>query len=263
MLDRPNGNFLKILSKGPTVTLYELQLGKQGFNDHYLGPDGSKNFSKEITVDWASFKAPIVDAIKNGYASDNLALKFIHRYDANTTPKSWYLCMVVCQITLTKYDPVHGKPVFKIEEISRYDIKDSQNVISSLFVGAYDPNYFTLQYFDGASTAQLNYNDATKPRHVQSIVFPWVEIQDAFTTNENVDPATVIKKIKFSSYSFDTTGETSYSEVVWPHGIVITFIDDAGNELIGDDWAKLPYFLRGANLGTLCPPNCDRIVWPY
>ena len=253
----PLGKGVPIGPRG--ITAKELDKGMDEFQKRYRISPAHGPIVEKIEISWNEFQGTIDDAITtSGFSEDKLALRFKHRY---SNANGWFICMECCQLTNTVSSATPENGVVAVG--NKWDFVDGSPAVESSLSTDFDSYYRDNISYEKVSP--LNFDDNEIPMHVGSIIIPWLnEIKQAFIDNgldtEEVDQELI--KIAIAGYSVEVK-KIGYQGVAWPHGLVFYFIYD-GIPLLDNTNTVVIYYNKGADFGTLCPPEYYNVyVWPY
>lgn len=253
---------MSVPPNGCNVSLSDLSKATYAFAGRYSlkQTNGDPGFPSSFMIRWddlTSIVNQVTNPQSNPYvAPENLAMRFIHRFDSNT--QIWFLTMELME--MAPANPAGERQLTPLQ-CTRYDLVNGK-ISTSSFIGDYDPAYFnSLFYFNGTNYVPL---DVTK--HVMSITYPWlIEIQKLYNDNYiNTQPVQPVF-LTFNSCSFfaDQNSGNKFANIEWPHTTALS-INEGGESRMSNN-AVTPtnlFTTRAADMGTLNPPGVNFYVLP-
>lgn len=243
---------------------------------HVYLPNGTEktDWQPDIVVSWPAFRdlatmkpvppAPAPVPIPD---PDSLALRFIHCYDAGTN--TWFLTLQRMRIIFPNPPafPPPGTPC-NLEAIdivddltSIFQRKTGMGIVSPAQGGTDgEPLFYDEKYF--AKVKDDRMGDIDKDKHARSITFSWKEIEKLFNENSKGRPADEFDIVFFSlSYDMGINPPPNESKVQFPHSLAM-YMRWQGDDCLDN----LSVVLVGAagkasDLGGICPPRDNNIVW--
>lgn len=247
-------------STDPRVISLQAYLdGRANFSLHYYYTDQEAAFSGgEIAVPWDDLQTA-VESYKsaNGMQDDDVALRFVHCFDIIT--HEMFLRLQICQMVASPTPPPPGaEMVFDLVTTNAqwYEIKNGLFTASNI-ANLVSPTYLNNFYYkDEPQAAEMECLSEGPDKYVKNLVLPWgFEVKMMYV--ENGSPANAT--IHFAACSYET--QEPYSNVLWPHGMVL-FLSDAEGPMLNDEDYLIIFHNKGADYATLCPPNCDSYIQP-
>ncbi len=253
---------MSVPPNGCNIGLSDLSKAVYAFAGRYSlnQTNGDPGFPSSFMVRWDDLIG-IVNQVTNPQgnpyvAPENLAMRFIHRFDANA--QIWYLTMELMQ--MAQPNATGARQLTPIDW-QRYDLINGK-IAPSTFIGDYDPIYFnSLYYFDGTTYVPL---DTTK--HVMSITYPWlIEMQQLYNDNYiNTQPKEPVF-LTFNSCSFyaNQSSGNKFANIEWPHTTAMSINEGGTNRMSNNPVPPTNLFTtRAADMGTLNPPGLNFYVLP-
>ena len=241
------------------ISLDEYEFGRENFDMHYYKDPGAEQteFSgQDFKVPWDNFFSAVHDFYTtNSIDPENVALRFVHCFDE--LGNSLYLRMQICSFG-TPYFNNEGYQVFPIEATpcAWYDLKESSitpSTDTTLKGQAYFDTMFYLVDPQGQDFENL---DSAVNKYVENFTYPWnSEVYQLYLDNGEPTGA----DIHFASCSYTATPQQA--NVVWPHGNVLYLSEGTHVFLDNDDYMVI-FSNKGADSGTLCPPDCGVYINP-
>ncbi|XZF12389.1 hypothetical protein ACTHGU_11400 [Chitinophagaceae bacterium MMS25-I14] len=237
---------------------------RQKFGDNYKDKNGNAAWATDISILWTDFNKRVTDIITGiGGDPNGFALKFIHRYNATGAQGFWFLTVEIFKI-VAEEAPEKTCFDYEIESANKFfDITpaglvnaDSSSLTSTLDYGFRDDIYFEhVTQKDGTAL------DVTK--HVNSIIFSWVELQSLYYGNKIGRNDDSKFDIIFTSIApgFDTTQHPPHALVSNPHSMLIYMKYDGHDCLFDHDVIAGNFYNMAADYNTLCPPYHNTCLW--
>ncbi len=232
------------------ITLNEFTLGRQNFDMHYFVLEGAElaQFGgQDFSVPWADIESAVDDYCANYNISvSSVGFRLVHCYDEQDNSLYYRLQLVqlVQQGSSNTYDIVTTNCAW-------YELKQGivnpcpdHNTTDAVYMNSFsykaDPG---AEVFETLSDAPGTY--------VHNIVYPWAsEIYQMFIDNGSPSGA----DLHFGAVSY-IEGPMA-SNVMYPHGNVL-YLSVNGVPLLDNDTSYIViYQNKGADNGTLCPPQC-------
>lgn len=243
------------------ITRDQLTEAQSNFRKYYRadydGADATTSFIDVFEVDWPTLKNVIEsDCIgQDGITVNNLALRFIHRYDhANG---AWYLTMQCCKMQNEREQDPLGFICDVVATNIFYKLIDAKTTINTDSpIGHFASDYFTRFHNNFGIPGRLSDIDGANASYVGNLVLPWKkEILELADDNGVATPAAGdVVRLKFMSCSFEADPGGIYAKVNWPHGLVLC-MNKNGRDLLRNNDSVISYTNLGANYGTMCPPH--------
>ncbi|MDR3680899.1 MAG: hypothetical protein P4L41_13120 [Flavipsychrobacter sp.] len=242
------------------VGLSDLYNGENLFGRNYfISSEGDSGFSKSVTISYTDFLSyiitPITDPTNANYINPaKLALRFFHSY--NSTTYAWFLTVATCEMGTP--DPSTPLLYPLTERGSRFQLINGSTPRVSTLAGSYDPSYFDA-FYDSAGNPLNPVNT-----HIKSLVFPWQnEVLAMYNQNTPLLTPGQTAYLQFECCSFYIAQPSTYSNVPYPHGIVI-YLHCNGSDLLDNGTYASMFYNHGADFATMCPPDphCPYYVFP-
>lgn len=247
--------------RGKDISAAILARAKHDFGTFYAmlwtidGIDDFFPLNDTIEVPFQEFKNKVMGFINaTGVAESEVGIKFYHRLDPASN--KWFLTMEMCKLTAVK--PASVPPVYDVMPFPafRYDIIGSSAPVISSFTGSSDAQYFSYVYYFDYVTG--TYNQVNTTDHVNSIIFPWYsEIRLLAEQNGLYNDANAVLAFCSCSFQLNAPDIGVIANVEWPHEIVMHMKNGTYNCLGVNDPVIGPFNNSGADIGGLCPPNCN------
>lgn len=248
------------------ISLEEYNQGRHQFKEHYFYTAAESEFGgQNIDANWDDLQNAVANYITaTGTPDSEVALRFVHCFDSipgDPTPGHLYMKMQICKMVLSAETPPPGmSQVYNLDTTGAmwYEIKN--NVFTLIPGGSLDnTDYLDNFYYKpdpaGAGIEQLA---AMPNKFVTNLVLPWQqEVQLMYLENNSPIGAGV----HFAACTYHQP-MPHYSNVYWPHGMVIYLSDSQGNCLNNHDDVICMFHNKGADLATLCPPRCNVYIAP-
>lgn len=246
-----------LIPRSVYITQTMLEQAQIDFNARYFAQQ-QPNFLNNIAVDWTQlYNYLTANAIgQQGITTDNLILRFIHRYADN----AWYL---------TANCGIMSNPVKNDDGTTTYDVTDTniffalhntKDIIPDSNPSYYASDYFNNFYFQPPTGPMVNLaaDDPNHTKYVGNILYPWkMEIvklcaDNGFCDNNGAPIYTGSVSLKFISVSFSPD---------WPHGLMM-LISANGLDKIKNELSDISFCDLAADYGGMCPPNCNKYTKP-
>ena len=241
------------------ISLQSYLDGRANFSLHYYYTDQEAAFGGgEVAVPWDDLQAAVENyKSATGMQDDDIALRFVHCFD--DTAHELFLRLQICQMVASTTPPPPGaEMVFDLVVTNSqwYEIKNGLFApanVTTLASPMYLNNFYYKEEPQAAEMQRLS-EDPTK--YVKNLVLPWgFEINMMYQENGSPANATV----HFAACSYETPGP--YSNVLWPHGMVV-FLSDAEGPMLDNEDTIVVFHNKGADAATLCPPECSKYIQP-
>lgn len=256
-----------------SITRNELKRTQSDFRLRYLAItkttpsiEITSNFVDEFAVNWLHFKGKINTFLAQSSVNpDNLLLRFIHRYDLG----NWSLTGQCCTMSSPRAHPtIIGKNIVDVTDTNYlFRLSNTHHIDMEANPGHYANDYFNNFYFTPTGTPppasdNLATIDPNHERYVGNVLFLWKEeiLQlgiDNYVWNNSGDLLDANKTVylKFASCTFQYPPSNPYSNIEFPHGVVI-YLNVDGRDLLLEESHILSYTNMACDFGNLCPPNC-------
>lgn len=241
------------------ISLQEYKDGRDNFDLHYYYTSTEATFGGKVNdAQWNDLQ----NAVDNycgttGVPHLEVALRFVHCFDP--VPGNMYQRLQLCRMVPQTPSGGVGE-VFDLDTTGAqwYEIKDGMFNLTPN-EDLFGQEYLNDFYYKVEPQMQEMEQLAQGPdKYVKNLVFPWAnEVFLMYTENGSPENA----GIHFAACSY-TEEYPGYANVAWPHGMVIYLSDSGGNPFLNNhDYITL-FHNKGADLSTLCPPNCNVYIAP-
>lgn len=249
------------LSSDPRViSLEAYENGRINFDMHYYYTTAEGAFGGQVVeIPWNDLQTAVDDFITNAAVPENeVALRFVHCFD--TTTELLYQRLQICQMVPSETPPPPGA-ILVYDLITTnavwYEIKEGIMEVSTTQT-LFSPQYLNSFYYKTEPQAAVMEKLADGPgKYVKNLVLPWAqEVKLMYQENGSPENAGV----HFAACSYTESSE--YSNVLWPHGLVIYLSDSTGEAMLDNDTYISIFHNKGADFTTMCPPNCNVYIAP-
>lgn len=242
------------------ISLEAYENGRANFDLHYYYTMAQSSFGGQvIEIPWNDLQTAVDNFVSTAAVPENeVALRFVHCFD--TATESLYLRLQICQMVQSETPPPPGA-------LMVYDIVTTNAVWYKIGEGTLTPainqsllgmEYLNNFYYKTEPQAAVMEQLTEGPdKYVKNLVLPWAqEVQLMYMENGSPENA----GIHFAACSYTESRE--YSNVLWPHGMVIYLSNSSGEAMLDNDTYVSIFHNKGADMSTLCPPNCNVYIAP-
>lgn len=243
------------------ISLQDYIDGRANFSLHYYYTSAQASFGGQvIEIPWG----PLNDAVQQYMdatetSAEDVAMRFVHCFDPGPAGEL-YLRLQICKLVPTADPPPPG-----VEQVFLLDTTDA--TWYSINNGSLEPTdnqdlygteYLNNFYYKFEPQAQeMEVLAAGPDKYVKNLVLPWGdEILKVY--QQNGSPANA--NINFAACSYISTPE--HANVEWPHGMVIFLSNNQGEPYLDNNNYISIFHNKGADYGSLCPPNCNVYLKP-
>lgn len=259
--DKTFSDKLKAFRDDVLINPGELDRMHCDFKKHYLNEDiPSDEIFKDIRLNWTELAEDMYQARQ----PVSVAYKFIHRFDGT----NWYL--TAQQQQLAKYGDIDKFTSLGNGNGSMFDIGytgnmyevDGTDLCTDINGHYYDTHYQkAIKGYDSTDGTGTAYADNSR---VWSAILPAQELRLVIHHNLIFGGNESDFQVNFKSITYDTSGDTTgMYKVNFPHCIAL-YASCYGSAILqeGAVIAGAVFRGKGANLDSLCPPNCNKYYWP-
>lgn len=242
------------------ISLDDYENGRANFQLHYYYSTEEAAFTGQvITTGWNSLQEAVNQyTLSTGVPENQVALRFVHCFDTELG-KLYTRLQVLQMVASTTPPPPGASMVYDLVDTGSLWFKIDNGEMSTtndqdLFGVTYLQNFY---YKEMPQSAEMECLTDGPTKYVKNLVLPWAqEVQLMYT--ENGSPSDAL--INFAACSY--IEPPAYSNVTWPHGMVIYLATAEGVPMMDNDDYISIFHNKGADFGTLCPPNCAVYVQP-
>ncbi|MCB0700028.1 MAG: hypothetical protein H6551_00365 [Chitinophagales bacterium] len=241
------------------ISLQEYTDGRANFDLHYYYTSAEAAFGGKVNdAQWDDLQNAVDNYCSTaGVPHAEVALRFVHCFDP--VPGNMYQRLQICRM-------VPQPPSGSNEEIFDLDTTDAQwyEIKDGAFNPTPDDDLYGQDYLNDfyykvePQTMEMEQLVLGPDKYVKNLVFPW-ENEVLRMYAENGSPASAGIHFAACSYTAEYPG---YANVDWPHGMVIYLSDSNGQPYLNNEDYITIFHNKGADMGTLCPPNCGVYIAP-
>ncbi|MCB0697544.1 MAG: hypothetical protein KDC07_09285 [Chitinophagaceae bacterium] len=246
------------------ISLQDYVDGRANFTLHYYYSPTQQEFGGQVIgIQWDDLQNAVDSFIKDtGTAATNVALRFVHCFmpGLSEAPAVLFLRLQICGMTPSAEPPPPGvSQVYDLDTTGAlwYEISEGSFISTTdqtLFGTVYLSNFYYKA--DPASADLMPLTDGPAA-FVKNLVLPWGnEILQMYLNNGSPAGA----GINFAACSYVATPE--HANVEWPHGMVVYLTNSTGQPMLDNDNYATIFHNKGADYGTMCPPNCNVYLEP-
>ncbi len=247
-------------TRAPELNSTAMTAARTYFTDMYSNKNNDASVYTDLVVNMNDFAAKVA-LINNGtIATDDLAIKFIHRYDV--TNARLYATVQLCEIgaNASRTDTPEPYNLYPLTCMALYfniNIDGSLGTYNGDLDGT-DSDQYSQVYFDnvlyGGEALQLNLN-------THGVCMPWNQLvklaADNVTSNRGT-PSLFSIGFAATSSPIDDTNESS---VTYPHCIAVYLSYDGTACLDSTGYIVGNFLNKAADFNSLCPPTCNQIAY--
>lgn len=243
------------------ISLQLYQDGRDNFDLHYYYTSAEASFGGQvIDAQWDDLYNAVQDYMtQTQTVAADVALRFVHCFEPGPAGKL-YLRLQICKMlpSLQPVPPGAGA-IYDLDTTGSlwYEIKDGMinpTPDHTLEGAAYFNNFY---YKVEPQSQEMEALNSVQDKYVRNLVLPWGdEILKMYIQNNS--PANA--SIHFAACSYETPPERA--NVLWPHGMVSFLSDSNGTPFLNNHSYISIFRNKGADFGTLCPPECNVYIKP-
>lgn len=242
------------------IDLQDYEDGRANFDLHYYYSISEAEFAGQVLdTPWSALQDAVNLYMAQASVPENeVALRFVHCFDMEMH-KLYTRLQILQMVPSSTPPPPDASMVYDLVDTGALWYKIDNGEMSSTDDHSLEGHEYleNFYYKDEPQSAIMECLITGPTKYVKNLVFPWQqEVQQMYLDNGSPENAGV----HFASCSY--IEPPAYSNVTWPHGMVIYLSDAGGTPMLDDNTYISIFHNKGADMGTLCPPNCNVYIAP-
>lgn len=237
------------------ISLDAFKHGRANFSLHYFYTDTASEYTGDvIQIQWEALQNAVTNYMTvNSVPENQVALRFVHCFDL--AQESLYMRLQICRMVPSTTPPPPGTSmVYDLISTGAkwYEIKQDSfapTVVTTMENTEYLNNFY---YKEEPQAATMQVLSSGPAKYVKNLTMPWAS-EVKLMYEENGSPINAWLNLASCSYMESPV----YSNVLWPHGLVLFLSDDTNDPYLDNDDSIVVFHNKGADMATVCPPTCN------